>query len=77
MNQLVEAGLSIALAIVGVTTLAVILSKNANTVNVLGAAGKAFNGALSTATAPVTGGGTMPSFPISSLGASSPFGFGN
>lgn len=47
----------IATGIIGVATLAVLVSKNANTSNVIGAAGTAFSGALSAATAPVTGSG--------------------
>lgn len=76
MRSTTEAIVSILVAIVGVATLAVLVSKNANTANVLTAGGKAFSGALSAATAPVTGGGTMPSFPFSTMGASNPFGFG-
>jgi hypothetical protein len=41
--------------IIGVATLAVLVSKNAQTASVIGAAGTAFSGALSAATAPVTG----------------------
>lgn len=41
--------------IIGVATLAVLVSKNADTSNVIGSAGKAFSGALNAATAPVTG----------------------
>lgn len=41
--------------IIGVATLAVLVSKNANTGGVIGAAGTAFSGALNAATAPVTG----------------------
>lgn len=41
--------------IIGVATLAVLVSKNANTSGVIGAAGTAFSGALNAATAPVTG----------------------
>lgn len=41
--------------IIGVATLAVLVSKNANTSQVIGAAGTAFSGALNAATAPVTG----------------------
>lgn len=41
--------------IIGVATLAVLVSKNAQTSSVIGAAGTAFSGALNAATAPVTG----------------------
>lgn len=75
MRGTTEAVVSVLVAIVGVATLAVLVSKNANTANVLTAGGKAFAGALSAATAPVTAGGTMPSFPVMSLGGGSPFNF--
>jgi len=48
---------TIAVAIVGVATLAVLVSKNANTAGVLKAGGSAFAEALRAATGPVTGGG--------------------
>ncbi len=65
---------AIALAIVGVATLALLVSKNANTVNVIGATSSAFTNALGVALSPVTGGqsgpfgssvNTMAAFPIS------------
>jgi hypothetical protein len=55
MNELTHATVSIALAIVGVAILAVLVSKNANTSQVLGSAGSAFAGALAAAEGPVTG----------------------
>lgn len=65
MDRLTESVVTIAVAIIGLATLAVIVSKNANTSAVIGAAGKAFNSSLGTAISPVTGGGqsfSMPSF---------------
>lgn len=56
MNELVNASVSIALAIVGVALLAVLVSRNANTAGVIGAAGSAFSGGLLAAEAPVLGG---------------------
>lgn len=55
---------TIAVAIVGVATLSVIVSKQADTANVIGAAGRSFSGALSAAVSPVTGGTgmTIPSY---------------
>lgn len=53
------------LSIVGVATLAVIVSKNANTTGVIQATGSAFSGALATALTPVTGTGSSSTFPIS------------
>jgi len=56
MNAATEAIVSIATAIVGVAILAVLVSKNSNTSNVITSAGSAFSQALGTATGPVTGG---------------------
>jgi hypothetical protein len=47
----------VALAIVGVASLAVLVSRNANTTGVITASGNAFSNALATAISPVTGGG--------------------
>jgi len=46
---------TIVIAIVGVALLAVILSQNANTSNVLGVAGQGFSSVLATAISPITG----------------------
>lgn len=54
----------VALAIVGVASLAVIVSKNANTTGVITASGNAFTNALGVAISPVTGGGNSATFPI-------------
>lgn len=54
----------VALAIVGVASLAVIVSKNADTTNVITASGNAFTNALGVAISPVTGGGNSATFPI-------------
>ena len=53
--NLTESLVSVALAIVGVATVAVLVSNNANTSGVISSAGSAFSGALSTALSPVTG----------------------
>lgn len=55
MNQLVEAGATIALAVVGLAGLSVVLSRNANTASVIQASASGFGNALGVATAPVTG----------------------
>jgi PRD1 phage membrane DNA delivery len=55
MNELTMSLTSIALAIVGVATLAVLVSRNSNTSGVVQATGAAFSGALSTAISPITG----------------------
>lgn len=62
MNSVTESIVTIATAIVGVAILALIVSNRSNTANVIGAAGRAFSGALGVAVSPVTGGGfAMPS----------------
>lgn len=48
---------TIAVAITGVATLALLVSKRANTAGVITAAGKAFSSSLGVALSPVTGGG--------------------
>lgn len=48
---------SIATAIVGVAILAVLVSKNSDTANVITSGGNAFSNALGVAVSPVTGGG--------------------
>lgn len=62
----------VALAVVGVATAAVIVSKNSNTSGVISATGSAFSSALAVAVSPVTGGsssgmtlGQSNTFPIS------------
>lgn len=65
MNGTMDKITTIAVAIVGVATLAVLVSKNANTSGVISAAGKAFSGALQAAEGPVMGGfggGFTPQF---------------
>lgn len=56
MGDAMERVTTIAVAIVGVATLAVLVSKRADTSNVITSAGKAFSSALSVAVSPVTGG---------------------
>ena len=57
---------TIAAGVIGVAILAVLVSKNAQTPQVLGAAGSAFSNVLSAATAPVTGASAAPVNSISS-----------
>jgi PRD1 phage membrane DNA delivery len=69
LNSLV----TVALAIVAVGTLAVVLSKQSDTSNVIGAASGGFSKALSTALSPITGGTgygnlSTPSFSGSNAG---------
>ena len=56
------------IAIVGVTTLALILSPSAQTSNVLNSAASGFSGILKTAISPVTGGSSGLSSVVSNLG---------
>ena len=72
MDRLTESVVTIALGIIGLATLAVLVSKNANTAGVITAGGGAFNSSLATAISPITGGtsglgnnfnmGSLPSF---------------
>lgn len=63
MNEVWSGIVTIAVAIIGVATLAVIVSRQAQTPQVIGAAGSAFAQALGAAVSPVTGGSvlTVPS----------------
>ena len=53
----------VALSIVGVASLAVLVSKNSNATGVIAASGSAFSNALGVAVSPITGGGSS-TFPI-------------
>lgn len=55
-ESLITSTVTVLLAIVGVAIIAVLVSKNANTTQVIGATGSAFSGSLATALSPVTGG---------------------
>ena len=57
MDRLTESIVTIAVAIIGLATLAVLVSRNANTVGVIKAAGGVFNSSLGTAISPVASGG--------------------
>jgi hypothetical protein len=74
MGHLGDQIVAIATAIVGVAIVAVILSKNSNTANVITEAAKAFSMSLGTAVSPITGqstyvagaggfSGSLPSLP--------------
>jgi hypothetical protein len=63
----VEAIVTIAAGVIGVAIIAVLVSKNAQTPAVFGAAGSAFSNVLSAATAPVTG---KAAAPVNSYGGS-------
>jgi hypothetical protein len=57
MNNLLNSVVTVAVAIIGVAIVAVLVSKNANTSQVIGAASSGFSNALGTALSPVSGGG--------------------
>lgn len=61
MDRLTESVVTIAVAIIGLATLAVLVSRNANTAGVITSAGRAFSGSLGVAVSPVTGGSGMGS----------------
>lgn len=58
-EQLVSSVVTVAVAIVGLALVAVLVSKNADTANVIGAGGGAFSRSLLAAEAPVIGGGGL------------------
>lgn len=61
-NGIISGGVTVAIAIVGVAILAVLVSKNAQTPQVLQSLGQAFSSGLAAAEAPVTGGGSLTNF---------------
>lgn len=58
-DQLIESVVTIALAITGIAVIAVLVSRNAQTPDVIAAAGGAFSQSLYAAEAPVSGGGYL------------------
>lgn len=56
-DQLISSVTTVAVAIVGIAVLAVLVSGQAQTSNVIKSAGSAFAGAVGAAVSPVTGGG--------------------
>ena len=61
-DQLISSVVTVLTAIIGVAIIAVLVSKQANTANVIQAGGSAFSGALGTALSPVTGSSSFGSF---------------
>lgn len=55
MSDITHAIVAIALAIVGLATVATLVSRNANTSGVISSASQGFSGALAAAEAPVSG----------------------
>lgn len=70
MTEFWSSVVTIVIAIVGIAGLAVIVSKNAQTGQVLQAGGTAVSGLLSTALSPITGAGVGTSSGLPNLGAS-------
>lgn len=68
-NDLWEPVLTVAAGVIGVAILAVLVSKNAQTPQVIGAAGSAFSNVLSAATGPVTGATAAPVNSTSGFGS--------
>lgn len=66
-RNLWEPIVTVAAGVIGVAIIAVLVSKNAQTPQVLGAAGSAFSNVLSAATGPVTG---ATAAPVNNLGSS-------
>lgn len=57
MGKIGEQVSVVLIAIIGVATLAVVLSRNSNTTDVVGATSQGFSRMLATALSPITGGG--------------------
>lgn len=68
MDRLTESVVTILVAIIGLATLAVLVSRNANTAGVINAAGRAFGGSLATAISPVSGASANPAAIFGSSG---------
>jgi len=78
LNSIVEAGTTIALAIVGLAIISALVSKNANTTGVIQASASGFGNSLGEALSPVTGRGATPnlSYPSSVGGYTTTLGSG-
>jgi hypothetical protein len=63
MNRVTESVVTIIVAIIGLATLAVILSQRATTVGVINAGSKGLMGLIGTAVSPITGGASSFSNP--------------
>lgn len=59
MNKMAEQIVVVAIAIIGVAILAVLVSKNSNTANVISSFGNAFSNSLKAAISPITGAGSL------------------
>ena len=76
MNTFFEALVTIATAIVGLAVVAVLVSKKAQTPQVIQSAGSAFGNALAVAEAPVTGANTPINLSYPGQDFTGSFGFG-
>lgn len=61
-DQLIASVVTVATAIVGLAIIAVLVSKQANTSQVITSGGSAFSQALTAAVSPITGGGGLSGF---------------
>ena len=71
MERMGDQIVAVLTAIVGVAILAVIVSKNSDTADVIGSAFKGFSQALSTAVSPITGNAQLGTGPLSGFTGSS------
>lgn len=62
MNNIMEGVLTIAVGVIGLATLAVLVSKQSDTSNLIKSAGDSFGGILGVAMSPVTGSGGSTNF---------------
>lgn len=69
MNNIMKEIGVIAAGIIGLAIIAVLVSRNAQTGNVITSAGRAFSGAIGAAVAPVTGNSSIGSFGAGNLGS--------
>lgn len=76
MNTFVEALVTIAVAIVGLAIIATLVSKNAQTPQVIQSAGTAFGSSLGVAESPVSGAKVTPNLSYPGSDMSGGFGFG-
>lgn len=59
-DEMLRSVVAVATAVVGLAVLAVIVSRNSNTTNVIQAAASGFNNSIATAISPVTGSNSTP-----------------
>lgn len=74
MDGLTQAAVSVMLAIVGLATVAVLVSRSANTSGVISAGSTGFVNSLNAAVSPVTGGGGFGNYGGGLTGVGAPIG---